>query len=156
MAGESAYKYGTEVTLEESGASTADGVFTAADDANLLATDQELAASSGEYYDRLRLRLTTVDTTVNPDIGGTVDLYARVMNIEGTGDAPVPNANYRQKFVASFPIDDDQALTQHVERHAANPFPGQEQEYYIENAIGQTISAGWNLRVTPYSLVARQ
>lgn len=148
MADESGWKEGTEVTLEESGASTADGVFTAADDVNFLIADNEI--STGIQGTHLKVRLTTVDTTVNPDVGGVVNVYARPQNIEGTEDGEPPTANYPHTFVCSLPVDDDQAVTQDIQKSLVkNPFPHTECAYYIENQCGQTISAGWNLRVTP-------
>ena len=145
MADESIWDYGTEITLEESGASTADGVFTQADDASLTAANK----ADRTHID---MRLTTVDTTVNPDIGGGVNLFERVVNLEGAEDAPVPNADYPHKFCCRFPIDDDQTLTQALLQEIKMNFPDEDSDFYIENDCGQTISAGWNLRATPKSL----
>ena len=145
MADESIWTYGSTITCEESGASIADAVFTQADDANLTAANQA-------DYTHCDVLLSTVDTTVNPDIGGVVNVYLRPINIEGTEDQPPPSANFPHKFLCAMPIDDDEALTQAIKVEARLPNPNDDCEAYIENQCGQTISAGWNLRITPKAL----
>lgn len=147
---DSGWSLGTEITLEESGASTADGVFTQANDANLTVANQTISGSI--RFTHADVLLSTADTTVDPDVGGVVNVYFRPINIESAEDSPPPSVNYKNKFVVSLPIDDDEALTQAVKREIRLPNPNDECEVYIEAAFGQTLSLGWNLRIQPKSI----
>jgi len=148
MADESGWEEGTQITLEESGPSTANGVFADLDNNNFTVANNEI--SSGIAGTHLKCRLTTLDTATNFAVGATAKLYARPQNIEITEDGEPPSTNYPHTFVCSFPLDDDQSITQDVEvDHVRNPFPHTEWHGYLENAAGQTFSAGFNVRVTP-------
>ena len=146
MANEAGIEYGTEITIEEAGAAVTDGSFSTIGDNNWTAANQEISTSL--YYPSVRVRLTSLGFATNPDVGAVVNVYARPINFEGTEDQPPPSANYPHTYVGSMPVDDDQALTQAIERIFANPHPGTEQEWYIENQCGQTTDTNWNLRVT--------
>ena len=148
MADESGWKEGSEITLEESGPSIADAAFGTLDDNNFTVANNEI--STGVAGTHLKCRLTTLDTATNFTVGGVANLYARPQNIESTEDGEPPTANYPHTFVCAFPLDDDEAITQDVEKDLVrNPFPHTEWQGYLENAAGQTISAGFNVRVTP-------
>lgn len=87
---------------------------------------------------------------MNPTVGGVVNIYAQPQNFEGTEDGEPPTANYPHTFVAAMPIDDDEAIQQDILKDLVrNPFPHNDCKYFIENQCGQTISAAWNLRITP-------
>jgi hypothetical protein len=93
------------------------------------------------------------DTTM-PTVG-SIGLYARPINIEGTNDAPVPDANFENYLVGVFPIDFGVAAD--VDFYTAIPVfqvpqmkASQEIEFYIKNeGTAQTIGASWNLWITP-------
>ena len=82
-----------------------------------------------------------------------VSLYARLLNIDGTDDEPVPDASYQNKLLGRFLIDTNLG-TATDNSHAAdidlpNVYTSQVYEFYIENQTGVTIAAGWELTITP-------
>jgi hypothetical protein len=88
-----------------------------------------------------------------PDVGSTIDLYGRPMNIgsAGTEDSEVPDANFLHYYMGSFPCNDvtsAQTVT-FGPVGLPNVITSQPYEFYIHNNAGQTISAGWELIVTP-------
>lgn len=93
------------------------------------------------------------DTTM--PIIGTIGLYAHMLNIEGTNDPGVPDANNKQIFVGAFLIDfgvaNDVDFYTFIELFR---MPGigavQAIDWYLENvATGQTIGVSWQLWITP-------
>ena len=93
------------------------------------------------------------DTTM-PTVG-IIGLYAHVLNIEGTNDPGVPDANNKQTFVGSFLIDfgvaNDVDFYTYIELFR---MPGlgaaQAIDWYLENAAtAQTIGVSWQLWITP-------
>lgn len=138
MANEAVYKYGTQATLESSGGSTAAAAFTAAT-TGLTDTDHD-------DYTLLDLVLGVTFGTA-PTAGEVVNLYARLLNIDGTNDAQAPSANYLATYLGSCLVD---AVTsaQYVALNNV-PLPGREFSVYIENRTSQTLSAGWTLKATP-------
>lgn len=133
---------GTELTLEATGASTADAVFTQADDDTVATTD-----NAGYPYLDFELQATWATSTGIED--GEVRLYERLLNFEGTSDEPVPDATYPRRHVGSF-FPDAVTSSQNLVLEGV-PRSRREAEYYIENATGQTISAAWTLKATPWT-----
>ena len=75
------------------------------------------------------------------------------MNIDSTNDQDVPDANYQNVYVGSFPIND--VITNQyipIDISLPNTVSQQVYEFYIENQTGQTIQASWTLKVTPKTL----
>ena len=140
MAGEAIVKWGTTKTLEANGASMGNNVVTQANDATYgLVAD-------GAYYPDAEFVLS-VTFSVAPTEGSVISLHARPINIDGTGDAEVPEAALPVWFVGSFVVNNVTSL-QYMYL-LAQDLP-KEAEYYIyNNNTGQTISAGWTLKVTP-------
>jgi len=88
-----------------------------------------------------------------PTVGSTIDLYARPLNIgsAGTEDAEVPDANFLNMYLGSFPVNDvttAQTVTFGMVG-LPNVITSQIYNFYIQNNAGQTISASWELIVTP-------
>lgn len=136
---------GTEYTLEANGGSTSNGTYTQADDANLtIANVAGYPALVIEFSGALGVTGTT---------GSVIDIYMRPLNFEGTNDAQAPSATHQHTWVASIPYDS--AVTTSTFYHrtpvVANPHPLTECAFYIANRTGQTLSAGWTLKVTPIS-----
>ena len=140
MAGESIVKWGTTKTLEANGASAGNNTIAQANDATYgLVAD-------GAYYPDAQFVLSVTFGT-GPTEGTAIGLYARPINIDGTGDAETPEAALPVWFVGSFVVNNVTSL-QYCYLLAQDLPP--EAEYYIHNNnTGQTISAGWTLKVTP-------
>ena len=88
-----------------------------------------------------------------PTSYSVINLYARLMDIDGTNDQDTPTATYTHTYLGSFPVRNS-ASTQYVsiEIGLPNTKTSQVYEFYIENKTGQTISAGWTMKVTPKAL----
>lgn len=86
---------------------------------------------------------------------GTIGLYAHLLNIEGTNDPGVPDANNEQTFAGSFLIDfgiaADTDFYTYIELFRM-PMIGSAQaiDWYLKNeATAQTIGVSWQLWITP-------
>lgn len=96
-------------------------------------------------------------TTTMPTIG-SLDLYDRLHNVQGTNEEAVPDANYRGQYLGSFPIDFGVAagtyfysVLPNVELPVLNA--SQIHEFYLHNnGTGQSVTNGWNVYVTPFTI----
>lgn len=97
------------------------------------------------------------DTTAPTDGVGSIDLYARPLNVQSTNEPNAPDANFPFVHIGSFQID--WGVANDVNFFTGIPFAtlpafkaAQEYEFYLHNnGTGQTIGAGWNLWVSPFS-----
>ena len=91
--------------------------------------------------------------TTPPDANSSVNLYARLMDIDGTGDQDIPDANFQQEYLGSFATN-NVITNQFKALRIALPNAGDSQVYqfYIENKTGETIIAGWTLKIDPAAL----
>lgn len=143
MAGEAIVKWGTQKTLEASGASIGTNAVVQANDATY-----SLSADAA-YYPDAEFVLGAA-FSVAPTEGGVLALYARPLNIDGTADAEVPEAALPVWFVGSFFVN-NVTTTQYMTL-LAQDLPA-EAEYYIHNvSAAQTVSAGWTLKVKPRTI----
>jgi len=93
-------------------------------------------------------------TATTGDAGSTIGLYARPLNIgnAGTEDSEVPDANFGHIYLGSFPHNNPSTSAQTAtfgKVSLPNVITSQIYNFYIQNNTGQTISAGWELTVTP-------
>lgn len=142
--GDAVNSFGTQTTVSDTTANVADLAFSVAGDAATFPnTDNAPQASFVAMF----------NFSVSPDTNSAVNLYCRPMNIDGGNDQEVPSASFRHGFLDSFPVD---AVTtaQYVSVDVVlpNTYSGQVYEFYIENITGQTIPAGWTLKITPKTL----
>ena len=145
MAGETIVVFGTPKTLEANGGSIANNAVVQADDATY---DQVSDGASFIYADFV-LSFTYASA---PTEGTVLALYARPLDIDGTNDAEVPEAARPTMFIGSFVVNNvtTAQYAQLIERQVPKLA-----SYYIHNsATGQTVSAGWTLKVTPRSYKA--
>lgn len=143
MAGEAIVKWGTQKTLEASGGAIAAGAVVQANDATY-----SLSADAAYYPDAEFVLLAAF--SVAPIEGGALALYARPLNIDGTADAEVPEAALPVWYVGSFVVNNVTSTQTMI--LLATDLPA-EAEYYIHNAgAGQTVSAGWSLKVKPRTI----
>ena len=87
--------------------------------------------------------------------GKSINLYGRLQDIQSTNNATVPSATNRVVYLGTFIAPASTATTNFYMPLSAgrmalpNQYTSQVIEFYIENLTGQTITAGWTLRVTP-------
>ena len=140
MSGETILKFGTPKTLEASGASIANNTLVQADDASYS------VASDGAYYPDAKFVISVTFGTA-PTEGTTLALYARPLDIDGTNDAEVPETTRPTVFIGTFSVN-NVTTAQYIEL-LAQDVPWSASYYIHNNGTGQTVSAGWTLKVTP-------
>lgn len=131
---------GTELILEGNGASLSDGLFQ-------QANDDTVAPADNAGYPLLDFEFSgtwAITTAIND---GEIRLYSRKINFEGTNDAPTPSGTYPRDMVGVF-VPDTAAGVQNIVVEGV-PRSLREEEFWIENATGQTLSAGWTLKAYP-------
>lgn len=131
--------FGTQGTVTTSTAAVSDGAMSAQEDTWTNDDDAPLASIvfSGTY-------------SVAPTASSAVDLFARLLNIQSTSDADTPDSNLSHVYLGSFPLNDvTSAQYVAIDVYLPNTVTSQQYEFYIKNNAGQTLSAGWNLYVTP-------
>ena len=140
MSGETILKFGTPKTVEASGASIANNTLAQADDASYS------VASDGAYYPDAKFVISVTFGTA-PTEGTTLALYARPLDIDGTNDAEVPETTRPTVFIGTFVVN-NVTTAQYIEL-LAQDVPWSASYYIHSNGTGQTVSAGWTLKVTP-------
>lgn len=143
MAGEMTVVYGTTKTLEANGGSIANNTVVQADDA-----DYSVAGDGAGFPDAEFVLAATFATA--PTEGTVVALYARPLNIDGTADAQVPEAARPTRYIGAFVVDNVNSA-QYMTL-LARDLPAEASYYLHNNGTGQTISAGWTLKVRPRTL----
>lgn len=143
MATETIVVTATTVTLEANGASISNNTIAQADDSNYS------IATNGSNYPDARFVVSLTFGT-GPTEGTTVGLYARPIDIDGTADGEVPETTRPTTYIGSFLVN-NVTTAQYIELYAQN-VPWNAAYYLHNNGTGQTISAGWTLKVTPYTL----
>lgn len=141
MANEEKVVKGTPTTIANgNGASTSNGAISSA-----AGTYDN---SSGAYPHAL-FTLTTAGFGGAPTDMSALEIVVRALDIDGTSDAPVPTATYRHKIVGRFIVKADASSGLVYEAQCFNiPLKG---EVYIYNDTGQTLSANWTLKQTPFT-----
>jgi len=143
MAGEAIVKWGTQKTLEANGSSIGNGSVVQANDASYG------VVADGSYYPDAEFVLSATFAT-GPTEGTVLALYARPLNIDGTADAEVPEAALPVWFVGSFVVNNVTSL-QYMYL-LAQDVPAEADYYIHNNNTGQTVSAGWTLKVKPRTI----
>lgn len=142
MANEVIRVYGTTKTLEANGSSIVNNAIVQADDATYSTT------SDGSNYPDARFA-ASFTFSVAPTEGTVLALIARTLDIDGTADAEVPEATRVDRYIGSFTVNNVTSL-QYVEC-VATDVPVLASYYLLNSGTGQTVSAGWTLKVTPQS-----
>jgi hypothetical protein len=142
MSGENIVVFGTAKTLEASGAAVANGAVIQADDATY-----GVVADGGSFPDAVFALVGTFATA--PVEGAILALYAQVLDIDGTLDTDVPEATRPGRFIGAFPVNNT-TIAQPLELIAYD-LPRLASYYVHNNGTGQSLSAGWTLKVTPRS-----
>lgn len=140
MAGEVIRIFGATKTLEASGASAASAAIVQADDATY-----STSADGGNFPDAEFVVSFAFGTA--PTENGTLALIARLLDIDGTSDAEVPEATRADRYIGNFVVN-NVTSTQFAALFARN-VPRLASYYLLNTGTGQTLSAGWTLKVTP-------
>jgi hypothetical protein len=142
--GDAIWKFDTQDKISDaSTSSVADGAKSVAADVDSTwtnSTDVVVASSVLE-----------ATFSVAPTIRSSVSLFARLLNIQSTNDASVPDANFDGIYLGAFVVDNVTSV-QYIPL-LDHPLPSvttaQAIEFYIQNDTGRTLGAGWDLWVTP-------
>lgn len=133
--------FGTQDTLGTSSANVVDAAFSVAGDLSTWVNDDDAPRASV---------VLNVNYSSAPDANSVINLYLRPLGIQSTNDQEIPDANFTQTYVGSFPVNDvttSQYVT--IEITLPNTKTSQNYELYLENQTGQTMPAGWDIFVTP-------
>ncbi len=136
-------KLGTTKTLEASGNSIANNTLELANDASYSIAADGANAPDAEFV--LALIFATAPTE-----GASIGLYARELDVDGTGDEEVPETTFKPHFIGSFPVNN--VTTAQYIKLLAQDVPRVADYYLFNNGTGQTVSANWTLKVTPRTL----
>lgn len=143
MSGEAITVWGAAKTLESAGPAI---------------TNLSLAPAAAQYsvevdgssYPDGDIALTVTYATA-PSSLPTLLLYARPMDIDGTLDSEAPEAGLPRVFIGYFQLK-IMAGTQTVALGPtgfARDLPRRAEYWLYNNSTGQTIQAGWTLKITP-------
>lgn len=136
--------FGTQDTLGTSSAAVADDAFSIASDLSTWVNDDDAPTASVTLL---------ANFAVAPTANTTINLYLRLLNVQSTNDATVPDANFQHFFVGSFPLNDStvaQYIT--IDIPLPNGLTSQNYEFYVENKSGQSLPLGWDIFVTPKTI----
>lgn len=142
MANETILKFGVPKMLETNGASIANASVVAA-------TGSYDVAADGDNYPDARFSASFA-FSVAPTEGAMLSLYARPTGLVGGGAAQAPEATRPTVFIGSFVVDN--VTTPQYATLVARDVPWAAKYYLHNNGTGQSVSAGWQLEVTPFTV----
>ena len=135
-AGSAVFVYGAEVTALSSSGAIASNAFSAT---TITSVTPAQAAPLADAVLDVTMAVATV-------AGDAFHLYRRDMNIDGANHATVPDANFKNTYVGSFPLD----LVTSQQYISLTDIPlTVDQEFYIENDSGQTTTGTTVLTIKP-------
>lgn len=157
------------ITHISSGAQLAAGAMSGTADINAGGT---IGSTQHGRYPRADIVLTFAHSTVLSSASNSLYCYRRDLNIDGTGDEPIPGTAYvtastitpslyKAKYIGAFVANavsvagggtGASAYSQYLQLNDV-PLPTGDCEFYIENGTNATILAGWTLKVTPKTLI---
>jgi hypothetical protein len=147
MANEALFKYGSEVTLSSSGAQINNAAFGSA--SNSLASASHSNYPLGDFA----LKSIGAGTSLASSGSFTVNLYRHPLNIQSTGDEDAPSSLLKAHYLGSFVFPNSMASTATVYCHLDNVPLINEQGFYLESALGTSLTAGWSLYCTPKTFI---
>lgn len=142
MAGELKITTGTTKTLEANGGSITNNAIVQANDASYS------VASDGANFPHARFVASFTFGTA-PTEGTIVELRARPLNIDSTNDAEAPETTRSPETIGYFEVNN--VTTAQYSQVIARDVPWEADYYLYNNGTGQTISAGWTLKATPWT-----
>ena len=145
MSNEAKWVYGTQTTLEGSGASVASQAYYLASSKAPLSSADHLDYPYGTF-------VLTCAFAAAVAAAVQVDLYQCDQNIDGTSDAPTVAAGYQMRYIGSFPLPSGTSASGTYPLSGRLAPLSKEANYYIMNNTAQTLSAAWTLKVTPCTM----
>lgn len=142
-------KFGTQTTVTAGGGTSAvsatAGTYSASGDAATWTNSDDVPLAS--FVLKMQYPSGTITT-------GGIQLMARLLNNDGTGDEPAATANWLSHFIGNFSTGTGMsATTDYYIAMGPVELPcvksAQEYEFYIVNNCGVQITAGWTLKITP-------
>ena len=143
MSGENINVYGSVVILEAAGAAIASGAIGQAND---LAYDLTTTGYPDATF------ALTCTFAVAPIENSVLTLCAQPLAIDGTKNTLVPEPTRLGRVIGNFVLDNTTA-EQSMEL-AAYDLPRNAWYWIFNNATGQSLPAGWTLKVTPRTIKA--
>lgn len=138
---------GTTVTLEASGSSITNNSVVQADDANYDTVTDGEGAPDGEFT-------ASFAFSVAPTEGTVLAVYARPLDVISTNDTEVPELARPTRYIGRFVVN-NVTTTQYGTPFIGRNLPKLAAYYLVNVATGQTVSSGWTLYVTPYTLTPK-
>ena len=143
-------KFGTKDVIDSTAGTIANDAFSVAGDVDSTWSNDDDAQWGMAL---LKLQFDTTMPTV-----GSIGLYARLLDVEGTDDMPIPSTDYPHIYVGTFPIDF--SVANDVDFYTMIPLfqmpmskSSQIIEWYLKNDdTGRVIGIAWNLWVAPITL----
>ena len=142
--------FGTEDTVTAGGGTSAvsNAAYSAAADAAAWTHDDDSQQAS--FVLTFQYPSGTITT-------GGIQLFARLINNNGTTGEPQPGTTWMGHFLGNFNTGTGMAATTN---YAVELGPvdlplkktSQEYEFYVLNSCGVTMTAGWTLKVTPMAI----
>ena len=150
LATNSAVEYfGTQSTVTASGgtSSVVSGDFSAT-------ADLETGGwTNAENSPMASVVLTGVLAGLPASAGKSINLFARLMDIDGTSDQEIPSSDFKHVYLGYFPIGTTTTISPTpIDVRLPNNYSGQIYEFYLENTAGVTLNAGWTLKVQPKTI----
>lgn len=136
--------YGTQDDVSNSSSSVVDGAFSVSGDVSNWTNDDDAP---------MAIAILECAYATAPDASSTVDLFTRLIDIIGTDDADAPDADNLHIYLGTFPLN-NVTTRQHIpiEISLPNSETSQIHQFYIQNNGGQTMSASWQLHITPKAI----
>lgn len=136
--------FGTQDTLGTSSAAVANDAFSIASDLSTWVNDDDSPTASV---------VLLANFAVAPTANTVINLFLRPLAVQSTNDSTVPDANFQDVYVGSFPLNDS-TVAQYISKVISlpNTKTSQNYEFYVENKSGQSLPAGWDIYVTPKTL----
>jgi hypothetical protein len=144
------HKFGTQDSIDDGSTSAiTDGSFSVLADITSWTNDDD--APQGEIVFKWQYPSGTISA------GAGINIYARMMNIQGTNDANTPDATHPHKLLGRIKVDEGLAATTDeytdpVTILLPNTYSSQVYEFYFQNDTGVTISASWAAWITPKTI----
>ena len=135
----------TLISYVSSGASIAAAAFSVSTDINAA-----LTSTNTKQWPRADLYLQIPASSTTSSTAMTIPCFRRDINIDGgTNDEAIPNTLSQPHFVGNFQLVSSVASSAHMYILDV-PLPGgTDCEFYISNALTNTIGANWKLYVLP-------
>ena len=141
-------EFGTQVSRITTAGSLALNAFSPSSDATTFTNTDNAVSASFVFKGTF---------SVSPDVSGSIDLHAKLLNIQSTNDSPEPSSTYSGGYLGSFPLDSGSTSEQVIDLIVGlpNAKAAQEYDFFIQNSAGQTLSAGATVYITDTAINAK-